>query len=382
MKNSEALYIQIYQQLLREIREGSYEDKRLPTEKELTEQYFVSRITARKALDKLEADGVVVRFSGKGTFVRKNNGPLIGTAGRTGNAIPLIALVMGGYSASFGLDIMNGAIQAAEENGAHMIVKNAGNDQAREFQILNRLKASGVDGIIVQPAHGEIYSQWLINAVFDRYPTVMIDRTLQGIDVPFVGVDNEGLSEMAAGRMLALGHRNISLITMENEDTSTLRARMEGFKWAMNRHRIPVSTDLWLTGLARHMKGEEKNSGEAYDQYIQQIMRHIRQHPEITGFFCTEYLVSTLVYKAVTALGLRVPEDISIVGFDGPDETGGREYFAHVRQPQERMGRTAVEMIMTLVKGEKLDRPRRILDGLWVPGRSLAHPGARGSSLS
>ena len=375
LKKNEALYLQIHAQLLAEIREGKYETSRLPTEKELTEQYYVSRITARKALEKLASDGVVVRISGKGTFVRKSSHILSGPVQAPRSGKPLIALVMGGYSASFGLDIMNAAIEASEEEGAHIIVKNAGNDQAREFQILSSLKDSGVDGIIVQPAHGEIYSQWLINAVFEHYPIVMIDRTLPGIDVPFVGVDNERLSEKAAGKLIEAGHRNIALITLENGNTSTLKARMEGFKLAMNRHQMPVNTDLWLTGLATRLKGTDKNSREAYDFYIQQIGKHLRQHPEITGFFCTEYLVSKLVYTALAKLGMAVPGDYSIAGFDGGGEDS--RLFAHVLQPQDQMGRVAVQMVSALIWGEKRDQPRRLLEGTWVPGHSIAAPASR-----
>lgn len=373
MKNNEALYQQIYYKLLGDIRDGKFEGTRLPTEKEITEQFFVSRITARKALDQLAADGVVVRISGKGTFVRKGKTILAGTAVRP-NVAPLIALVMGGYSSSFGIGIVNAAIQTAEEEGVHVIVKNTGNNQAKEFAILERLKRSGVNGVIVQPAHGEIYSQWLINAVFDHYPIVMIDRFLPGIDVPFVGVDNERLSEMAANRLIEMGHRHISLITLEGETASTLKARMEGFKWALSHHRIPVNTDLWLTELAKRMKDENKNSEEAYAFYTQQILRHLHAHPEITAIFCTEYLVSRLVYSALMKSGLRVPQDYSIAGFDSGDSVIDPGFLAHVRQPQEEMGSAAVRMVCALIRGEKLENANCLLEGAWVAGRSVAPP--------
>ncbi len=376
MKASEALYRQIYNHLLAQIKDGVYEDKRLPTEKEITEQFFVSRITARKALDRLAADGMVVRISGKGTFVRKGKSILPGPAQRQAG-MPLIALVMGGYSSSFGMGILNAAIDQAEREGVHIILKNAGNSQAREFRILEDLKRSGVDGIIVQPAHGEIYSQWLINAAFDHYPIVMIDRFLPGIDMPFVGVDNERLSETAANHLIEAGHRNICLVTMEAETASTLKARMEGFKWALNRHKIPVNTDLWLTNLAKRMRDENKNSEEAYAFYTQQIVRHLKAHPEITAVFCTEYLVSRLVYKAIEKSGMRVPEDYSIVGFDGEESGMDEGFLAHVRQPQSRMGEEAVKMVCAMIRGEKPENQHLMLDGEWVEGRSVAEPSPR-----
>ena len=372
MKNEDALYQKIYQTLLSEIQEGKYEHDRLPTEKELAEQFYVSRITVRNALKKLEDNGIVIRIAGKGSFVRKARQlPGGGTRIRR-RVMPLVGLVMGGYSHSFGLEIANAAIQEAEKQGIHLIVKDTGNDQAREFKILEELRDSGVNGIIVQPAHGEIYSRWLINAVLDRYPIVLIDRFMPGIDARFVGVDNEGLSEMATNRLLEAGHRQISVITLEDETTSTLRARMEGFTWALNRHRIPVNRELWLTSLARGVR--DKNSAEAYEQYMVQILRHLRAHPEITAIFGTEYLVSQLAYNALTRDGFRVPEDYSLVGFDNGAAGLYSDLLSHVRQPQAEMGRAAVQMICAMIRGEEPERKRCIIEGTWEQGQTIAPP--------
>ena len=371
MKNEDALYLRIYKKLLLDIQEGKYETDRLPTEKEIAQQFYVSRITARKAVEKLADNGIVVRISGRGTFVR-NGQQLSHLLPVSANLKPLVALVMGGYSPSFGLEIANAAVHEAEEQGIHLIVKDTGNDQACEFKILEELRQSGVHGIIVQPAHGEMYSRWLINAAFDRYPIVLIDRFLPGIDLPFVGIDNERLSEMATNRLLAAGHRNISLITLEDETTSTLKARMEGFTWALNRHKIPVNRDLWLTGLTGLARGQDKNSNESYEQYMAQIVRHMRAHPEITAVFSTEYLVSQLAYTALTQNGYRIPEDYSLVGFDSGEAGLHADYIAYVRQPQEEMGRTAVQMICTLLRGEQPEKKRFILDGVWVSGKTIA----------
>lgn len=147
MKQGEALYQRIYDQLKDEIQAGKFvKGERLPTEKELTEQYFVSRITAKRAMDQLAEDGVIIRIAGKGSFIAKDYPQQIihPNAGRR-----MIALVMGSYSASFGLEIINGAIAKVEELGCHLIVKSSDSNQEKETQILSHLKESGVAGIIM-----------------------------------------------------------------------------------------------------------------------------------------------------------------------------------------------------------------------------------------
>lgn len=374
MKSGEALYLQICQKLLDEIQRGKYDQSRLPTEKELMKQFFVSRITVRKALDHLVQEGVIIRISGKGTFVRKGqHSPVITIRQKR---MPMIALVMGGYSPSFGLDISNAAIRCAEEEGVHIIIKDTGNDQKRELKILEDLRSSGIEGIIVQPAHGELYSQWLINALFDHFPIVMIDRFMPGIHAPFVGVDNERLSEMAVNRLLELGHEYIALVALEDDKTSTLKARMNGFRQAFNKRHLPIRHELWVTNLVERAEeaGLDKNDFCVEELYAQMIAEHLRAHPEVTAVFGTEYVASKAAWDAARINGWQVPEDFSIVSFDYDSTHPRLHHLTHIKQPQSEIGRTAVQMMCALIRGEALNNSQRLLEGVWIEGDSIAEP--------
>ena len=375
MKNGDALYYQIYQQLLEELRQGVYDGgKRLPTEAELTQRYFVSRITAKKALNLLAERGLVVRISGRGTFARKDCPvPLMQ---EPSDGARLIALVMGGYSSSFGLDIINGAMRRAEQLGLHLVVKETGNDQQRETAILQALSGAGVGGIIVQPAHGELYNQWLISAALNRFPLVMLDRSMPGMEVPFVGVDNARLSRRAVSEILRKGHRNVALVALEDDYSSSLKERMQGFAEAFADCGLPVKHELWLTRISERAEaaGIDKNTSQSHEIYVSAIAEHLRAHPEITAIFGTEYVASKAAWDAARRVGLKVPQQLSIVSFDFDSGYLGVHLLTHIKQPQLALGASAVEVLHDVLQGQPQRPLAHLLDGEWVEGDSLAEP--------
>lgn len=377
MKSGDTLYQQIYDKLMADIANGVYSGGRqLPTEVEVARQHFVSRITSKKALTKLAEDGVIVRIPGRGSFVKKDCAIPAIAQGRAAGS-PVIALVMGGYGSSFGLDIVNGAVDRAEELGMHLILKNTGNDQKCESKILKSLMASGVAGIIVQPAHGELYNEVLLNAVYSKYPIVMIDRSMGGIDVPFVGVDNTRLGRQAVSKLIGCGHRNISLLALEDDHSSSLKERMQGFLEAFADSRLAVRRDLWLTRISDHAKAKGLRGSEpaAHETYVDAIAAHLKRHPEITAVFGTEYSAAKAAWDAVRRVGKRVPEDISIVSFDFDSSYLGLHLLSHVKQPQKSIGSCAVEVIHDILRGKAPDSRCFLLEGEWVEGDTMAAPG-------
>ena len=376
MKSGEALYLQIYAKLLADIKSGIYADgKPLPTEAEAAGQYLVSRITSKKALTKLAEDGVIVRIPGRGSFVKKDYA-LPDFAPHKEAGPKVVALLMTGYSYSFGLDVLDAALAKAEELGIHLILKNTFSDQKRESVMLKSLIASNVAGIIVQPAHGELYNEVLLSAVYSKFPIVMLDRSMPGIDVPFVGVDNAKLSREAVCKLISAGHRNISLLVLEDDRSSSLKERMQGFLEAFADSRLAVKKDLWLTSINDLVNFKELclNDRNAHEKYVNVIAEHLLKHPEITAIFGTEYNVAKAAWDAVRRIGKRVPEDISIVSFDFDSGYVGLHLLSHIRQPQESIGACAVEVIHDIMNGRSPERRSFLLEGEWVEGTTIAPP--------
>ena len=375
MKNGETLSNKIYEYIKKNIESGAYAEGRLPTEAALAKQFYVSRITTKSAMKRLVDEGLIVRIQGKGTFVNSSASvPLASpTAGSEAHAAP-IALVMGGYTSAFGLDVLNGAIQKAQDHHTHLIVACTNNDQRQETEIISSLIASGIHGIIVQPVHGETYSKQIIQAIYAGFPVVMLDRRMQGIDAPFVGVDNRALSRFAVNKLIRCGHEKIALLALPDERSSTIHERMDGFMDACVENQVLVSKDLWLVNLnaAFDQPPEMLNALETYESYVAQIEAHLRLRPDITAIFGTEYRVSKAAWEALRRLGRQVPQDVSLVSFDMDSSYVGSHTMSYIKQPQYEMGQKAVELLLAAMRHERGGDLTCLLNGEWIDGGTVS----------
>lgn len=376
MTAGETLSNQIYEYVKKNIADGVYADGKIPRESDLAQQFFVSRITTRSAMKRLADEGLIVRIRGKGSFVNDRSVLPLLPAEAEKRADAPIALVMGGYTSAFGLDILNGAIQEAQRRKLHLIVSTTNNVQSQETEIITSLMNSGVQGIMIQPVHGEAYSRELVQAIYSGFPIVMLDRRMQGIGAPFVGVDNRELSRKAVEKLIEAGHRSIALLALPDERSSTIRERMEGFMDACVNNRIMVNKSLWLSNLNAMFAQppEVLNPAETYETYVARLEQHFREHPEITAVFGTEYLVSKAAWEALRRLGKKVPQDVSLVSFDMDSSYVGSHTMSYVKQPQYEMGQKVADLLWKIVNQEPVTETVCLLEGEWVDGGTIAPP--------
>ncbi len=374
MQSRETLSQQVYHRIKEDILNGVYAEGKLPPESELAKALFVSRITTKSAMKRLVDEGLIVRIRGKGSFVASTASQICASTAPAPKPGNLIALVMGGYTSAFGLDILNGALLEARRHGLHLIVCSTSNDQAQEADTLQSLMAAGVQGIIIQPVHGEVYSRPLIEAVYADYPIVMLDRRMQGINAPFVGVDNCTLSKFAVQKLLAAGHRDIALLALTDQRSSTIEERMSGFVDAYMEKRLGVNKDLWLTNMSDvfDQPSDTLNAAETHERYVSMIQDHLRAHPEITAIFGTEYRVSKAAWDALRRMGKRVPHEVSLVSFDMDSSYVGSHTMSYIKQPQEEMGRRSVQLLTDILAHKPIAERCCLLEGRWVDGGTIA----------
>ncbi|MEG6614364.1 GntR family transcriptional regulator [Pseudoclostridium thermosuccinogenes] len=348
--NNGHLYEIIYNHVINEIKSGKYEKgDRLPTEKELTEKFNVSRITTKKALELLAEEGIVKRIRGKGSYITKD---FKETTDKTNEGCvksgSLIGFVLPDYSDGYATELFKGIEEEATKHDLYIVHRRTFGLQDLEEKVMDGLVNLGVKGIIIMPVHGENYNPKVLRLVLDGFPVVFVDRYLKGIPSPCVCTDNIASSKMAVDYLLKLGHRYISFVSPPSIDTSTIEERMEGFIKSHAENGVPVESSLHLMGIKSTIPGMNTEENIAKD--IEKIMDHLKRNPQITCLFATEYNIALLCRKAVLTLGKKVPDDISIICFDEPRSYTGDYLFTHVRQKEREMGAIAVQLIQKQIE--------------------------------
>ncbi|MBB6734840.1 GntR family transcriptional regulator [Cohnella sp. CBP 2801] len=371
------MYERIFAALRDDIRSGKYGiGDRVPSEKELADEYNVSRITSKKALEWLSADGWIVRRPGRGSFVAGPAGQTASLAG-DGRALSksgaargklLIGLIINDFSEGFGTRLVHGLEETSRERDSYLIVRRSLGDPACEEEAIKGMLEIGVDGLVILPAHGEFFNAEILKLAIGKFPLVMIDRYLTGIPAGVVCTDNMAGAKRGVEHLFDLGHRHIGLLAPPPDHTTSVEDRIDGFVKAHAERGIPVDRELWMKDILSTMPSAF--TAENRERDILKIKRLLQSRPRITALFAIEYNIALLAREAASRLGLAVPGDLSVICYDCP-EMNGTYPFTHLRQQEEEMGRTAFEQVIDLLEDGGTPN-RTLLEAQLVQGNSTA----------
>jgi len=194
-------------------------------------------------------------------------------------------------------------------------------------------------------------------------PLVALDPTGEPLHTtPSVGAANWSGGLAAARHLIELGHRRIAVI---GGPVSYLcsRARLDGFHAAMDEAGIPVDPALVRHG--RFM----------FDDGLAHGLALLKFHEPPTAIVCGDDLQAMGVYEAARQLGVRIPDELSVVGFDDIDYAQWMgPPLTTVRQPLAKMGATAAELVLMLADGEEPTQTRVELATSLIVRGSTAPP--------
>ena len=372
----EPLYLKIYNDLIQGIQQGVYPaGSKLPSEKELSQQYQVSRITSKKALEMLSDRNLIARMPGKGSYVLGSGKEVgeeeasghgrAGTLLKTGRNEHLIGLVFDSFGSAFGCDLLSGIERECRHMGVYPVLKCTYGNMEEETRAIEELIILGVSGIILMCAQGEVYSETVLRLSVGEFPIVLVDRELKGLPIPFVGTDNYNAAKELVEVLFRKGHINICFLSHPFMRTSSVEARFNGFRDSHLMHNLPTNEKMWITDIGSMLPTPDENEVAEYED-IRRIEEFVKNNPQITGFFSVDYTIGVMVYKILKKLGLE--EEKEVVFFDGPDEANNSNpIFTHVMQGEYLIGVRAVKCLLDRISGREVAEvtyvPYKIVNG-------------------
>jgi LacI family transcriptional regulator len=221
----------------------------------------------------------------------------------------------------------------AQSNGYSMILATSNGNPDTEFSEAEWMLQKHVEGLIVCPALNRVSK--LAKPIFQRTPIVSFDRPLQIPRVASVVVENTAGAKRGTQHLIEHGHKHIHFLG-DDPNFFTIKARFQGYRRAM------ADAGLMPHGFL------ECSSEELVFEHIKKTMTE-KNAP--TAIFIGNNSISRLFYRAMSHLGLRIPDDIAVVGFDDFDMAEMLSPpLTVIRQPVEELGKTAAKELFARLK--------------------------------
>ena len=257
---------------------------------------------------------------------------------------------------TFFADVLDGIAGRAAERGYKAMLNTGNRAASGEADAIETLLELRADGLILTGPRLEAAQ---ITEAARAVPVVLVARTIPGSAVDCVSNDDVAGAGLAVDHLVKLGHRRIAHI--DGGAGAGAEARKQGYARTMRRHGLAAE--------ARIARGDYTEEGGARG-----IKSLLARGPRPTAIFAANDLSAIGALDALTRRGLRVPEDISLVGYDNTSVAALRHIdLTTIDQPREAMGRTAVDLLLERLEPRHLTLhtreppPER-------PGRRLTAP--------
>lgn len=344
-----SLHTQLHHQLRHLILSGSWAyGSRLPSEMQFSKHLNISRSTVRLALQHAEIEGLIERRAGKGTYVAFRK--------ETHEAPRLIAFVTANYLSESQHLMLNGAEKEVNARGYRIIFCNTRSSQ-EEIETLHNLRSDNIAGVLLWPNYTRRNPE---DTVIQHYhihvPVIFMDRHIEGLDYDCVTSDNYQGAYALMQHLISLGHRDIVFLSHRTTHILTVAERQRAYEEAMLQAGL-LPQQPWLIGPndreidGMHVVHAYNDPGNNHLQEIVNCLRDCTQRP--TAIFAVNDYVAILAMKAIAQAGMRIPDDISVAGFDDTDLAA---YLAvpltTVAQDTFAIGKRAAQILINRIEGD------------------------------
>jgi GntR family transcriptional regulator of arabinose operon len=330
-------YLQLKQEIMDWFHSGRLKPgDQMPSENEIAEQFAMSRQTVRQSFGDLEQEGWLYRIQGKGTYVSN-------PAERKVQEVQTIGIITTYISDYIFPLIVRGAEATLRSKGYRLLLSSTDNNKEKERESLQMMMSQPLSGLIVEPtrsAEGNPNLSYYLSLDYQNIPYLMINERYPEMDCPCIKVDDELGGFLAAEHLIQLGHQRIAGF-FKMDDLQGVN-RLKGFIRAHREYQIKLSPDVVI-----HYTTEEKRQ-KPYEQAISMLML-AEDRP--TAFVCYNDELAVQLLEAARQVGLQVPKDLSMVGFDDSSLATATEVkLTTLSHPKTDLGIQAAQLLISRIE--------------------------------
>ncbi len=273
-----------------------------------------------------------------------------------------IGLVIPDLMHSFFAEVAKGVTRKVRPHGYHVVISNSEEDPEIENQEVELLLARQVDGLILASAQPPGRSEIFRRIRQRRVPFVLIDRRVRGLKANYVGVNDEETGRVATEHLIDRGCQRIAHI--RGPAVSTGEGRLGGYQAAIESRRLQMPAGYVVKG------------GYGVTTGYEAMRRLLAIEPRPDGVFCFNDPVAAGAVKAILEAGLRVPEDIAVVG------AGNVHYSDLLRVPlstidqgSSALGESAAELLLQVIESKRVHPSRSV----FLPPRLIVRESSDGT---
>lgn len=309
------------------------------TIKEVAELAGVSQMTVSRVLNRRETVKESTRVKVEEAIRELNYRPNLLARGLAGGKSLFIGLIFHNPSNTYLGELLVGALQACRDEGHHLVIEDFTSEDIREHgpKFVERLGGAGLDGVIVAPPISE--DDDILDALTAaQIVTVLIaPKDVSATDIS-VSIDDAQAAEEMTQHIIEQGHRRIGFIRGPDNQSSS-RRRFRGFKAAMARNGLTVE-DGWIAqGDYTYRSG----------MLAAESILGLADKP--TAIFASNDDMAAGVVSSAQRLGIKVPDDLSVVGFDDTMfATAIWPQLTTVRQPIADMAAESVHLLSRFLR--------------------------------
>ncbi|MBB6674568.1 GntR family transcriptional regulator [Cohnella nanjingensis] len=379
MEENQPIYKQVHQYILKQIKQNVWKPgDKIPTEKELMEQFDVSRITISTALANLSKEGWISRIQGKGSYVLdKRPDEQENTDEPADIAVPMhnvgnggfIGVIMLSMEDYFSIRLFKGITDAIMADGdRRLVMMQSYNSPEREADAIRDMLRKGAEGLIIFPADTGSYSEEVLRLKLQRFPLVIIDRYLMGVETHYIGSDGVAGAQKAVSHLYDLGHRDIAICSDSPLSLTSVEQRIQGYMKELKERGELINPALMLTDFYVVYDEPELDLEHPLCRYIRNGMA--------TAYITINGKLALHMIRIARQLNLEVPRDFSLVTFDNPMPSREFAFFTYIDQREYEVGKRAAGALLDLLnkqaRGQPAEFVKMFIEPDLVAGESTA----------